>query len=368
MPNVKITRKYSNKHNLWRLKERDFQLKKEQGKTNRSAFTLVELLVVIAIIAMLLGVLMPALSKTRKVAQATMCAANMRGTGLGMLAYVNDFQYFPASYLYPSNSNGGYSLENQDPSHPYGYIHWSWYLFTRGKVDPKCFTCPSMNKGGAPRTNPGKDNEDWESDQVDQGGQSLSADLTDKQAPRMALTANAAIIPRNKFTTLISGGQRVNRFVRIDELRSPNSLILLTEFNNNWRALGIQQGGILSKSHRPILPFSHIGTGYKGDAVYKAPLYTPFYVYGDNSATSNFGLRPLKEVEQASDLLDGGAGHPINAVGRHHPGPGQTSEMGGCANFLYVDGHVSRKTVLETMQKHEWGDKFYSITGRNEVK
>jgi prepilin-type processing-associated H-X9-DG protein len=122
------------------------------------------------------------------------------------------------------------------------------------------------------------------------------------------------------------------------------------------------------KSHRPILAFSHIGTGYKGDAVYQAPLGTPFYVYGDNSATRNFGLRPLKEVEQASDLLDGGAGHPINAVGRHHSGSGSTKEFGGCANFIYVDGHVARKSILETLQHREWGDKFYSITGVNEVK
>jgi prepilin-type N-terminal cleavage/methylation domain-containing protein/prepilin-type processing-associated H-X9-DG protein len=347
----------------------EFQLKKEQRKTNRSAFTLVELLVVISIIATLLAILMPAMSKAKKTAQAITCAANMRGTGLGMLAYVADFQYFPASYLYPSNANGGYSIENQDPSHPYGYLHWSWYLFYQGKVSAKCFSCPSMNMGGAPRTNPGNKSEDWDSGQVDQSGQTQPNDLLDKQAPRMSLTANAAIIPRNKFTTEISTGPRVNRFVRADEVRNASSLILLTEFNNNWKALGVQQGGgILVKTHRPILPFSSLGSGSIDLAVYQVPYSTPGFVYGDGSGErGNYGLVPQKQVDNSSDLLNGGAGHPINAIGRHHPGPGMTTVMGGCANFLYVDGHIARKTVLETMKNREWGEKFYSITGRNEI-
>jgi prepilin-type N-terminal cleavage/methylation domain-containing protein/prepilin-type processing-associated H-X9-DG protein len=347
----------------------EFQLKKEQKKTNCSAFTLVELLVVISIISMLLAVLMPAMSKARKTAQAITCSANMRGVGLGMFAYVADFQYFPASYLYPSDELGSYSTENQDPSHPYGYLNWTWYLFNNGKVNAKSFTCPSMNLGGAPRTNPGPRKEDWESGQVDQASQSRPNALVDKQAPRISLSANAALIPRNKFTTAISGGPRVNRFVRADEVRNTSSLILLTEFNNNWKALGVQQGdGILVKTHRPILPFEHLSTGYLDLAVYKAQCGTPGFVYGDGSGEKGlYGLKPYREVEQSSDLLNGGAGHPINAVGRHHPGPGQTSVMGGCANFLYVDGHVKRKTVFATMQDREWGDKFYSITGKNEV-
>jgi prepilin-type N-terminal cleavage/methylation domain-containing protein/prepilin-type processing-associated H-X9-DG protein len=352
----------------------EFQLKKEQKKTNRSAFTLVELLVVISIIAMLLAILIPAMSRAKKTAQAMTCAADMRGTGLGMFAYVADFQYFPASYLYPSNADGGYSTENQPPKHDYGYLHWSWYLFYRGKVSAKCFTCPSMNKGGAPRTNPGKMPEDWESGQTDQKNQTQPNDeVTDRQAPRMAFTANAAIIPRNKFTkdVIIGNGLRFNRFVRADEVRNPSSLILLTEFNNNWKALGVQQGGgILSKSHRPVLPFEHLGVGYMDDLIYAAPPNTSGFVYGDGSGEQGkYGLKPLKEVESlaATDLLNGKTGHPLNAVGRHHPGPGQTTIMGGCANFLYVDGHVKRKTVLDTVQSREWGEKFYSITGKNDI-
>jgi prepilin-type N-terminal cleavage/methylation domain-containing protein/prepilin-type processing-associated H-X9-DG protein len=71
-----------------------YQKNKRRVRTDAAGFTLVELLVVISIIAMLLAVLMPALSKARNIAKKTICLSYMRQSGIGLSSYqaANDGQ------------------------------------------------------------------------------------------------------------------------------------------------------------------------------------------------------------------------------------------------------------------------------------
>lgn len=65
-------------------------------------FTLIELLVVVAIIAVLLAILVPALSAARELAQRTKCASNLRQIGIAWMYYLDDSD---DRFMYPTDVN-----------------------------------------------------------------------------------------------------------------------------------------------------------------------------------------------------------------------------------------------------------------------